>query len=211
MHTTTRTIVSCCVAALAVVAAPMVAEADGWGEGNRAATASDLIPSMSSGQAYTERYSFSVSLDDGGHIGMNWTISNLGIRNGYGAAQVSVRHPDIDNYSSSERESRRNWSYDDNGFGLDIADATIEAVDDSTFELGYDGDGVRVELTFQNTIDMWRPGDGGLENGSDFYRFTMVSPRADVTGRIVDGGADGAESLDLFLIGKGDSSFFDRF
>lgn len=184
MHTTTRLLLLCSFAAIAIVSAPLAAQASGWGSGGQNASADDLIPSMSSGQAYSERYSFSVSLDGGGHIGMNWTISNLGIRNGYGAAQVRFEHSDFDNYSSSERESRRNWSYDENSFKLDIADATIRAVDDSTFELNYDAGDVKAELTFENTIDMWRPGSGELGDGGDFYRFTMVSPRANVTGRI---------------------------
>lgn len=144
----------------------------------------ELIPSMSSGQAYSERYNFAVDLDNGGHISMNWTISNLGIRNGYGAAEVEVRHSDIDDYHSSERESRRNWSYDENRFALDIADASIEAVDDGIFDLRYTGDDVRIELRFDNTIDAWRPPDGEVDDNGDFYRFTMVAPRADVTGRV---------------------------
>ena len=187
MHTTTRWLLCCTAAVVAFVAAPTLAVA-GAPAGTHQISANDLIPSKSSGQAYSERYSFAVDLDDGGHVGMNWTISNLGIRNGYGAAQVEVRHPDTDNYSSNERESRSNWSYDEDSFQLNIADATVEAVDDSTFELNYDGDDVRIELTFENTIDMWRPDSADIDSGGDFYRFTMVAPRAEVSGRVhIDG------------------------
>lgn len=177
---TTRRIVGC-VAALAVVVGPALAAADQFGT-------DDLIPAMDSGQAYSERYSFSVDFDDGGHVGMDWTISNLGVRSGYGASEVRLRHPQLDNYHRSERESSGNWSYDSDEFGLDIADATIEAVDDGVFKLEYAGDDIRIELTFDNTIEMWRPATGGIEYGGDYYRFTMVSPRADVSGRIYRNG-----------------------
>lgn len=164
----------CAMAAMGVAVMPSIADA----------STDDLIPEMASGQAYSERYNFSVDLDGGGHIGMNWTISNLGVRNGYGASQVRVRHPDASDYNHSERETRSNWSYNENSFELDIADATIEAVGDGEFELEYDGGDVKVELTFENVIDMWSPDNGTVEQGSDFYRFTMVSPRADVEGRV---------------------------
>ena len=176
------------LAAAGLVALTSTAGATGWGSGGSTATFDNLIPSMSSGQAYSERYSFAVDLDEGGHIGMNLTISNLGVRNGYGAADVRVRLPDHDNYSSSERLSRRNWSYEEDRFQIDISNTRVRAVDDDTFELKYEGDDLRVELQFKNRIPMWRPGNGELRSDDDFYRFTIVSPRADVTGRVyIDG------------------------
>lgn len=163
--------------------------AAGWGSSSGGNPSfDDLIPSMASGQAYSERYSFAVDLDGGGHIGMNLTISNLGVRNGYGAADVRVRLPDHDNYSSSERLSSRNWSYDENKFQIEIADTEVKAISDDTYQLNYRGDDVKVELQFENRIDMWRPGSGEIRNSDDYYRFTIVSPRADVTGRVhIDG------------------------
>ena len=178
MNTLLRCLMVCAAISAVLLSAPMTTTASASGS----VSVNDLIPSMSSGQAYSERYSFAVDLDNGGHVGMNWTISNLGIRNGYGAAEVRVRHPDIDDYNSSERKRRSDWSYDEERFELNIADSTVRAVDDGVFELRYDGGDVRIELRFENTIDMWRP--DAIESGSDFYRFTMVSPRANVTGRV---------------------------
>ena len=171
---------------LAILGFATSAAAHNWGQksAGETPTMSDLIPRMSSGQAYTERYSYAVDFDEGGHVGFNFTISNLGVRSGYGAAEVRVRHPDHSSHNYSERESRRNWSYDENTFGLDIADAQIKADGDDAFEFRYDGGDVRAELRFELQMDMWRPGAGEIRSGDDYYRFTLVAPRSNVTGRL---------------------------
>ncbi|TXD34193.1 carotenoid 1,2-hydratase [Lujinxingia vulgaris] len=165
------------------------AQVQGWSEGSAARQVSmrELIPRMSSGQAYSERYGFSVDLEGGGHIGMDFTISNLGIRSGYGAAQVRVRLPGQERYEYGERVSRGDWTTAEDRFALDIAKTQVEARGDDTFVLRHDGD-VKVELTFRNTMPMWRPGSGQIRQGEDYYRFTLISPRADVQGRVqIDG------------------------
>ena len=165
------------------------AQAEGWGEGRRGQVSmNELIPRMSSGQAYTERYAFAVDLDCGTHVGMNFTISNLGLRNGYGASEVRVRFPDRANYHHGERVSRRNWSFQSDQFGLDIADVQVWADGADAFELRHQSDGIEVELRFEKKIPMWRPGNGEVRSGEDYYRFMLTAPRAEVTGRIkVDG------------------------
>lgn len=167
-----------------VFALAPAAEASTWGGSGGDTSVDDLIPKMSSGQAYSERYGFAVDLDNGAHVGIDFTISNLGIRNGYGASEVRIRHPDIDNYQHSERVSPGDWSYDENSFQLDIGPASVEATDDGAYELRYADDNARVELRFEPTIGMWQPGSGEIRSGDDYYRFTLVSPRANVTGRI---------------------------
>lgn len=180
-------------AATLLISAALVAEAEAQTQSWASGTASplsfqDLIPRMSSGSAYTERYSFSVDLDQGGHIGMNFTISNLGLRSGYGAAEVNVRWPGKEQYKYGERVSRRNWSYESDRFAMDIANTQVEASGEDTILLRHEGKEVKVELRFENRIPMWRPGTGEIRNGDDYYRFTLISPRADVTGRVyIDG------------------------
>lgn len=165
------------------------AQAQSWAEGRASAVSmNELIPRLSSGQAYTERYTFAVDLDDGTHVGFNFTISNLGVRSGYGASEVRVRFPDRANYHHQERVSRRNWSHQTDRFALDIADTQVEAEGANVFVLRHTSDEIEVELRFQNRIPMWRPGNGEIRNGDDYYRFMLTAPRADVTGRIkVDG------------------------
>lgn len=172
------------VMGLGLMALASPAAAAGWGEGGQQATFEDLIPSMTSGKAYSERYGFAVDLDGGGHIGMDLTISNLGLRNGYGAADVRVRLPDQEKYTFSERLSRGDWRFDEEAFDVDIADTQVRALDANRYELRHDGGDVKVELTFTNRIPMWRPGNGELRQDDEFYRFTIVSPRADVSGRV---------------------------
>ncbi len=181
-------IVAALVVSLGVSATATATE--GWGSGQTAGTPTmdDLIPSMSSGQAYSERYSFSFNPDQGGHIGINLTISNLGVRSGYGASELRLDMPDRDRYSKSERESRRNWSYDEESFGLQIADAELRADGENAFEYRYDDGDVKVELRFEKRVPMWQPGNGEIRSGDDYYRFTLVAPRSRVTGRVyIDG------------------------
>ena len=164
--------------------------AQGWGSGATTGTPTmqDLIPTVSSGQAYSERYSFSFNPDQGGHIGINLTISNLGLRSGYGASELRLDMPDRDRYSESERVRRRHWSYDEDQFGLEIADAELRADGENAFEYRYDDGDVKVELRFEKRVPMWRPGNGEIRNGDDFYRFTLVAPRSRVEGRVyIDG------------------------
>jgi hypothetical protein len=185
---TNATALTATLTTLLLVSVEARAQVQGWADGRGGqATMSELIPRLSSGQAYTERYTFAVDLDGGGHIGVNFTISNLGVRNGYGAAEVRVRIPGEDRYEYSERVARRSWSSESDRFALDIADTQVEAVGSSGFRLRHQGD-VELDLTFENTIPMWRPGNGELRSGDDYYRFTLTAPRANVTGRVkIDG------------------------
>ncbi len=166
------------------------AQTRGWGSGGQAKTPTmkNLVPRMSSGNAYTERYGFSVDLDGGGHIGVDFTISNLGFSSGYGASSVRVQLPGMDKkYDKSEKMSRGKWSYAKDRFHLDIANTTVEGIGKDTFLLKHDGD-VKFELTFKNTIPMWSPGSGEIAVEDGYYKFNLISPRADVTGKVfVDG------------------------
>lgn len=171
--------------AQAVVAQTAVAQTQGWADGQaRAARMADLVPRLSGGQAYSERYNFSVDLDGGGHIGIDFTISNLGVGNHRGASSVRVRLPGQERYNYSDQVRRRSWTYAQDRFMLDIAKTSVEAKGNDTFVLKHDGD-VKVELEFKNTIPMWKPGNGEIRVGSDgYYRYTLSAPRANVTGRV---------------------------
>lgn len=165
------------------------AQTRGWASGGQAKTPTmrGLVPRMSSGNAYTERYGFSVDLDGGGHIGVDFTISNLGLSSGYGASSVRVQLPGMKKYDKSEKMGKGKWKYAKDRFYLDIAKTTVEGVGTDTFVLKHDGD-VKFELTFKNTIPMWSPGSGEIKVDEGYYKFNLISPRADVSGKVfVDG------------------------
>lgn len=167
------------------------AQTRGWSSGGqaKAPTMQALIPKMSSGNAYTERYGFSVDLEGGGHIGVDFTISNLGLSNGYGASSVRVQLPGMKKkYDVSNRVSRSKWTYAKDRFFMDISNTTVEGVGNDTFVLKHDGD-VKFELTFKNTIPMWRPGSGEIQVKDGYYKFNLIAPRADVTGKVLVDGA----------------------
>ncbi|MFW5968781.1 MAG: hypothetical protein ACOCV2_14750 [Persicimonas sp.] len=198
-HRIHQTVAACAaLVALAFLFEPSSANAEvrGWNDGaDSTPTMSDLIPTLAGQEAYSERYSFAIDLDGGGHIGVDWTISNLGWGDGHGATDVRVNLPDKDKYTASEKVKKKNWSYSKDSFELDIADTRIEAKGDDAFVLTHKGDGVSFELTLTNTVDMWRPGSGKIDTDDGYYKFNLVAPRADVSGTVtIDGESHEVES-----------------
>lgn len=165
------------------------AQTKGWTDASktRKPGMSSLVPRMSSDEAYSERYGFAVDLDGGGHVGIDFTISNLGWGDHNGAAAVRVRLPGEKNYDFSSKVSDDEWTHAKKGFALDIAKTTVRGKGNGKFELKHDGD-VKVELTFQNTIPMWRPGNGQITVDGGYYAFDLIAPRANVSGRVKVGG-----------------------
>lgn len=162
---------------------PSLANAQGWTGKASQPTMKELIPRMSSDEAYSERYSFAVDLDGGGHIGIDFTISNLGFGDGHGAAAVRVKLPKKRKYEWSKKVSESDWSASSSSFGLDIANTKVSAKGNDAFVLRHDGE-VKVELEFQNEIPMWQPGAGQINVDGGYYAFDIIAPRANVTGRV---------------------------
>jgi hypothetical protein len=171
------------------------AQTRGWSQGASTSTpiVDDLIPKMSSDEAYTERYGFAVDLDDGGHIGVDWTISNLGWGDGRGAASVRVRlpRPDLSGknaYTYQQPASKGSWTYSDKKFDIDIANTRVRARGRNTFVVTHEGEGLSFRLLFKNTTPMFKPGSGQIEVEGGYYKFNMLAARADVTGEVTIGG-----------------------
>lgn len=184
------TVSALAVGLLAALAQPADAGTRGWteGSGGAQATFTDLVPSMSSDEAYTERYSFAVDLEGGGHVGVDLTISNLGWGDHNGAAAVRVKMPGESKYSQSKKVDRDDWSYSKKEFDLNIGDTRVRQKGSRDFELTHRGDGVRFDLVFENTTPMWRPGTGQIRTDAGYYKYTLVAPRANVTGTVTIGG-----------------------
>lgn len=169
-------------------AAPAAAKTQGWADGAASKpTAKDLIPRMSSEEAYSERFVFSTDIDGGGHIGIDFTISNLGWGDGHGAASVRVELPGQKKYKFNEKVDEDDWRYGKESFSLDIAKTHVHAVGNNTYILKHSGS-VKVELTLKGTVPMWRPGAGRIKVDDGYYSFDVIAARADVTGRVFLGG-----------------------
>lgn len=170
-----------------VVAAPgqAAAETNGWDSGGTSKpTVSDLVPKMSDDEAYTERYSFSTNLDNGGHIGLDLTISNLGWGDAHGGASVRVEWPGRTKYRFNKKVGKDKWSYSKSHLNIDIADTQITTTDGESIRLRHKSSKVEMDLTFRNRIAMWRPGSGEITTEDGYHKFNLISPRADVSGTI---------------------------
>jgi hypothetical protein len=189
----------CLFAALMLAAGTAAAEDNktrGWHQGsskNGSLEMADLVPQLGDGEAYSERYIFSTDFDDGGHVGVDFTISNLGWGDGNGASAVRVELPgDAGHYKFSKMVDSDSWSYGKKSFSLDIADTSVRGKGKGTFLLSHDGklDGKKLEVRLElvNRVPMWQPGNGSLRVGEEgYYRYHIIAPRADVTGTIVHG------------------------
>lgn len=169
------------IAALATLglAAPVAAQS--WGKGSGAVKANELAPVMSSDEAYSERYTFAVDLDGGGHIGVDFTISNLGFGDGHGAVAVRVTGRGK-KYSFKKKLDKDEWSAGKNGFSLNFGNTSVKAKG-KTFNLVHNGTR-KFDLTFDNKIPMWKPGSGKIAVDGGYYEFDLIAPRADVTGTL---------------------------
>lgn len=166
---------------LSVLLLATPAFAQSWGSGNKVKM-KDLIPKMSSDEGYSERYSFGIDLDGGGHIGMDFTISNLGWGDGAGATEVRVNLPGQKKYKFKKKKDEGDWSYSKNSFGLNIAGTSVKQKGNG-FVLKHNGR-VKVELELENKMPMWRPGSGIKVGDDGYYNFNLIAPRGDVTGRV---------------------------
>lgn len=167
--------------------------AQSWGSGASKPSPKELIPKMHSQEAYTERYGFAVDLDGGGHVGVDFTISNLGIGDGHGAIHVRVNMPGEKNYSYSKKLSSKEWSSSTSGFALKFDNTTVSSSNGDTFVLKHTG-AKPFELTFTNKIPMWRPGNGRVEVSNGYYAFNLIAPRADVTGTVAGKAVTGSRA-----------------
>lgn len=163
------------------------AAAQSWGSGAGKPKMKQLVPRMSSDEAYTERYGFAVDVDGGGHVGVDFTISNLGFGDGHGAINVRVYMPGEKRYEYNKKLSRDEWTADPNSFGLSLDNTTVRAKGTDGFVIKHKGK-VQFELTFQNKIPMWKPGNGRIDVDGGYYAFDLIAPRADVSGRVYVGG-----------------------
>ena len=178
------------LAAAFTVATPLAhAQTRGWAQGKSTSkpTVSDLIPKMSSDEAYTERYGFAVDLDNGGHIGTDFTISNLGWGDGHGGVTVRVRLPGHEHYEFGEKVDDDEWTYSDKKFDIDIANTRVRARGKQSFVLTHQGEEVQFRLVFENTTRMFKPGTGTITVEDGYYKFNMLAPRANVKGEVTIG------------------------
>lgn len=165
------------------------AQIKGWEEGSRGEEISmrDLIPKLSSDEAYTERYTFSADIDGGGEIYIDFTISNLGWGDHHGASTARVEMPGMKNYEYAEKLDEGDWAYDKKGFALQIGKSSVKGVGKDKFVLRHKGR-VPFEMTFENTLPMWKPGTGKISGADKYFRLALISPRANVSGRVkIDG------------------------
>ncbi len=168
----------------AAEAAPVVMK--GWTDGQAPQVSpKDFVPQLSTEEAYTERYTFKITPDTGGHIDIDMTLSNLGWGDGHGATRIKVERPNKPKYEFSKKVDRDKWTTSEDSLDLSIAGTTLKSLGPNAFEIEHvDGD-TKLMLKFQNNVPTWMPGRGKIDvKDGGFFKFHVLAPRATVTGKM---------------------------
>jgi hypothetical protein len=183
------TLLGLLLACAAFIALPGESHAgtNSWGSGSGTPSVSELVPKMSDDESYTERYSFSTNLDNGGHIGLDLTISNLGWGDAHGASTVRIKWPGRTKYAFKKKVGEDEWTHSKSHLDIDIADTRVTTTDGNKIRLRHKSNKVEFDITFRNRIPMWQPGTGQITTEDGYHKFNLIAPRADVTGEITFG------------------------
>ncbi len=169
---------------LVTVLASASAFGQSWGGGKGSPVMRDVIPEMSDNEAYSERYGFAVDLDGGGHVGVDFTISNLGWGNGKGTVEVRVISANKQKYKFTKSFDDDEWSYNKGKFLIQMGTTKVQQEGANSFRLTHKGE-KSFDIVFDNKMPMWRPGRGKIKVGDDgYYEFNLIAPRADVKGNV---------------------------
>jgi hypothetical protein len=156
--------------------------AQSWGRGGKPSM-SDLKPTVSDSEAYSDRYGFSADMEDGTHVGVDFTISNLGFGDRNVVVEVRVKPKNGKDYRYNESYDEDEWSAGSSGFSLKAGPTTIQGKGKDTFIINHAGS-TPVKLKFENIVPMWSPGSGRLSTDAGFYDIHIISPVARVTGTV---------------------------
>ena len=173
---------------------------------DRPAVLEDFRPHLMSAEGYTEEWTYSVWMEGGSFLSMDWGISNLGWgdRNGY----FRITHRD-----SQGKASKCSASYDDGkwlaakeGFSLQFGKNQVSG-DLQSQVIESDCDKLQLHLRFQNEAPPYVPGSGKLLFGKNDGLYSMVfsAPRARVEGELTLGGV----KMPVTGVGHSNHSYYD--
>jgi hypothetical protein len=152
----------------------------------------DFRPHLGDNEAYSEQWSHGVWTPDGYFVGVDFAISNLGIGDHKGGFRLELKDPSGKKVECKQEFDDDEWSAAKEGFRLTFGSQ----------ELSGDASGLRIkvrcpklsaDLQFANVGPSVRPGDGTLSMEDDgevegSYHLMITSPRANVTGQVVQDG-----------------------
>lgn len=146
-----------------------------------------LIPKLASGQAYSERYTFSALLSDGSDFYLEMTISNFGWGDHSAATATRLELAGHSPYADKQTMDKDEWSFNKSKFQMTMGRSSVEVVKEGEYRVRHRGD-VEYDLIFKNILPSWRPGSGEIRADGDYFRLGLIAPRASVTGRVkIDG------------------------
>jgi hypothetical protein len=152
----------------------------------------DFRPHLGDEGMYSEVWSHGAWLKDGGDLGIDFVISNLGIGNHKGAFKIEFRDAKGNKSSCSKDYSEDEWKSESSGFHLKFGSNEVDG-DMNGINLKVRCDESTLDLRFDNQGVPSKPGSGTLrfENSGEekgFYSMVFTSPRAIVSGTLTNKG-----------------------
>ncbi len=141
---------------------------------------------------YSQEYSFTGWLEDGGEFGAEFLISNVGIGGIKGGVNAWYRPGNGGKkLKASLQKKKGQWSWQNSPApGMKVGGSSFTAEPGKATIAISEGE-LQAEAQFINILPPWRPGSGRVHFGSarkDYYDVTLLAPKAQVKGKVlIDG------------------------
>jgi len=139
---------------------------------------------------YLEEYDLLAWNEAGDRINIGFAVSNLGFGDQRAKVQTRVTFKGQKPVKGSKQYDEGDWTSSSKPFSMVLGDSRLSGGPGKLRAVVKAG-GVSLDLTFENVLPPWRPGNGRVtydSDGEEFYDLTLLAPRAKVTGTVSAGG-----------------------
>ncbi len=166
--------------------------------------AADLVPMMSSGQGYNEKWEL-ILYSKPYETRIKFEVSNLGLTNFNGrvSGRVKLREDgeDLAVYDFDEKFSQARWRHDRETFRIEMGDFRIEGAPGAFRVRGVAGKNKAVTFDYVVEGEPWRPGTGVVLFGNDlqtYFKTHLLIAQGRCVGEVVVDGATVAVEGDAY-------------
>ncbi len=135
---------------------------------------------------YLEEYDLLAWNEAGDRINIGFAVSNLGFGDMRAKVQARVQWKGGKQARGSTERDEDDWSHRARPFRMVLGGSRLSGGPGKLRAVVKEG-GVDLDLTFENVLPPWRPGNGRAtydEDGEEYYDLTLLAPRAKVTGTV---------------------------
>jgi len=157
---------------------------------NRGIKPGEIVYSPMEDFLYNEKWHFMSQFDSGWVLYSNIMITNIATSKYSGGVEFSLYSPEGRIYTSKIDYGPEQVKASRERFQVEVASNRIGG-EYPRYYLELDQGGIKVNLSFENQVPGWKPGDGMLwfdREKTKFWKYAVTSPRAKVSGSITVAG-----------------------